>query len=385
MRTLRNVFRRKLRAFLTISGITIGIFALVVMGAMAEKITLLVDGGTRFYEDKVTVTEGESHGLGGDPMSVEKIRGLEDLDEVAVASADISITLEENPGPTFGMPDLMTGTDLRGRELESFPVSFSSGRELEPGDRGKAVVGSDLVNKLGARVGNTIEVRGREFEVVGILEKTFSIPDNTVYMSLADAQEIYYDSMPDFIKGGVDKNNLATGGTIYPAAGVDPDALADEITSRYDNMEAVGPQKFQDNIANTTRIFTMIVYGVALISLIVGGLSVINTMTMSVFERTREIGIRKAMGASDWRIIRQFLGESATIGFLGGVLGLAAGALMTFLLNKAGEASGTQVFLLTLRLVIGSLVFAVVLGVLSGLYPAWHAARLNPVQALRYE
>ncbi len=385
MRTIRNVFRRKLRAFLTISGITIGIFALVVMGAMAEKITLLVNGGTEFYKDKVTVTEGESHGLGGDPMSVEKIRSLEELDEVAVASADISITLEEEVGASFGMPDLITGTDMRGQELESFPISFADGRDLTTDDLGKVIIGSDLVKKLNGRVGNTIDVRGRKFEVVGVLNKTFSIPDNTVYMNLSDAQDIFYDNLPEFIRPGVDKANLATGGTIYPTPGTDPDQLAELITERYSDLEAVGPQKFQDNIATTTGIFTMIVYGVALISLVVGGLSVINTMTMSVYERTREIGIRKAMGASDGRIIRQFLGEAGVIGLLGGLLGLGFGAATTALLNMWGEASGNQVFLLTPRLVIGSVLFAVFLGIASGLYPAWHAARMNPVQALRHE
>ncbi|GBE57516.1 macrolide export ATP-binding/permease protein MacB [bacterium BMS3Abin01] len=385
MRTIRNVFRRKLRAFLTISGITIGIFALVVMGAMAEKITLLVDGGTEFYKDKVTVTEGESHGLGGDPMSVEKIRSLENMDEVAVASADISITLEEEMSATFGMPDLITGTDMRGQDLETFPISFADGRDLTTGDLGKVIIGSDLVKKLDGRVGNTITVRGREFEVVGVLNKTFSMPDKTVYMNLSDAQDIFYETLPEFIRPNLDKTNLATGGTIYPTPGTDPDQLADKITAMDNNLEAVGPQKFQDNIAATTGIFTMIVYGVALISLVVGGLSVINTMTMSVYERTREIGIRKALGASDGMIIRQFLGESGFIGLMGGLLGLGFGAITISLLNKWGEASGNQIFLLTNRLVIGSVVFAVFLGVASGLYPAWHAARMNPVQALRHE
>lgn len=385
MRTIRNVFRRKLRAFLTISGITIGIFALVVMGAMAEKITLLVDGGTEFYKDKVTVTEGESHGLGGEAMSVNKVRALEDMDEVQVASADISITLEEEVGASFGMPDLITGSDLRGQDLESFPISFADGRDLTTEDQGKVVIGSDLVKKLDGQVGDTIAVRGREYEVIGVLNKTFSIPDNTVYMTLGDAQDILYETLPEFIQPGLDKDNLATGGTIYPTQGTDPDRLADLISDEDNNLEAVGPQKFQDNVAATTGIFTMIVYGVALISLVVGGLSVINTMTMSVYERTREIGIRKAMGASDARIIKQFLGESGFIGLVGGLLGLGIGAATTALLNAWGEASGNQVFLLTGRLVIGSVLFAVFLGVVSGLYPAWHAAKMNPVEALRYE
>ena len=340
MRTVKNVFRRKLRAFLTIFGITIGVFALVVMGSMAEKITLL---------------------------------------------ADITLTLSEDQGASFGVPDLVIGSDLRGADLESFKVGYSDGRELTADDAGKAVVGSDMVRKMNANVGNIITVRGREFEVVGVLEKTFTIPDNSVSIPFSDAQDIFYDDLPDLVKSHLDPGQIASGITIYPDPGVDPDQLAGQITEKLPGYEAVGPAKFEEQVTSTTRIFTTIVFGVALISLLVGGLSVINTMTMSILERTREVGIRKALGASDGRIIRQFLGESAFIGTVGGLSGLLLGWLFVVVANAAGESSGTQIFLLTGRLAVGSVVFAVALGVLSGLYPSWHAARMNPVKALRYE
>ncbi len=133
------------------------------------------------------------------------------------------------------------------------------------------------------------------------------------------------------------------------------------------------------------QIFTTIIYAIGAISLLVGGLSVINTMTMSVSERTREIGIRKAIGASDGQIMAQFVLESAVIGLLGGIGGLLLGLMVAGAGNAAGAASGQALFLVTTRLMAGSVGFAVLLGVISGLYPAWHAARLNPVAALRYE
>ena len=386
LRTFKNIFRRKLRAFLTIFGITIGIFALVVMGSMAEKITLLVDGGTRFYSDKVTVSQGGSAGgFSVSPLSLDKIRELESMDGVQVASADITIPLDPNQGTMLGVPDMIGASDNRGRDLESFRVHYAEGREIQPGDSGKAVLGSDMSRKLNARVGDTVTVHDREFQVVGIIDKTFTIPDNTIYISFADAQAIFYEDLPDLIKANVDPTQIATGITIYPKPGVDPNQLATQIQDRLPGYDAVGPEKFEEQVTNTTRIFTMIVFGVALISLMVGGLSVINTMTMSVFERTREIGIRKALGASNGRIIRQFLGESALIGMIGGLSGLLIGWLFVLAANRAGEASGTEIFLLTTRLAVGSLAFSVVLGVLSGLYPSWHAARMNPVKALRYE
>lgn len=385
MRTFRNVFRRKLRAFLTISGITIGVFALVVMGSMAEKITLLVDGGTRFYSDKVTVSQGGSGGFSVNPLSLSKISEVEQMEGVQLASADITLTLSKEQGASFDVPDLVVGSDLRGVDLESFKIGYTDGRELTQEDVGKAVVGSDMVQKLNAHVGNTIEVRGRPFEVIGILEKTFTIPDNSISISLVDAQDILYEDLPDLVKQNLDPKQLASGLTIYPKPGVDPNELALQIQDNLPGYTTVGPAKFEEQVTSSTKIFTTIVFGVALISLLVGGLSVINTMTMSVFERTREVGIRKALGASDARIIRQFLGESALIGAMGGLSGLLLGWLFVLGANAAGESSGTQIFLLTSRLAAGSLVFAVGLGVLSGLYPSWHAARMNPVKALRYE
>ena len=385
MRTIRNVFRRKLRAFLTIFGITIGIFALVVMGSLAEKITLLVNGGTQFYSDKVTVSQGATGGFSVNPVSLDKIPQLEALDGVKVASADITMTLSKEQGASFGVPDLISSTDLRGRDLESFKISYTDGRELTPEDKGKAVIGSDMVKKLNAHVGDTISVRGRDFQVVGILEKTFTIPDNSVEIPLSDAQDIFYEDLPDLVKANLNPRQLVTGFTVYPDPGVDPNQLAQEIQDKLPGYEAIGPAKFQEQVTSSTQIFTTIVFGVALISLLVGGLSVINTMTMSVFERTREVGIRKALGASNLRIVMQFLSESAFIGTLGGLSGLLLGWLFVLAANSAGASSGTEVFLTTSRLAIGSLLFAVVLGVVSGLYPSWHAARMNPVKALRYE
>ena len=145
------------------------------------------------------------------------------------------------------------------------------------------------------------------------------------------------------------------------------------------------PEDFEQQIKQPLQIFTSVIYAIGAISLLVGGLSVINTMTMSVSERTREIGVRKAIGASDGQIMSQFVSESAVIGLIGGVAGLVLGLMIASAGNAAGEASGNSIFLVTTRLMIGSVLFAVALGVVSGLYPAYHAASLNPVQALRYE
>jgi putative ABC transport system permease protein len=385
MKTFRNVFRRKLRASLTIFGITIGIFAFVVMFSMAEKITQLVNGGTEYFSDKVVVSEPAQGGFATNPVSVDLIPEMEAIDGVQVASADVTTTLEEEAGASFGIPPLLSGTDLRGEPYESFELSYSDGRELEADDRGVAVIGSDMVTQLDTALGETITVRDLEFEVIGILEKTLTLPDTSVYISLADAQGIFYDMLPEFIQQSVDKDMLATSITIFPEAGVDPDELASVFKEEYPDFDVLGPKDFEEQVVNSTRIFTWIVIGIAMISLIVGGLSIINTMIMSVYERTREIGIRKSLGASNSRIVFQFLKESALIGLIGGLIGLLFGWLFTVAANAAGSSSGIVLFLLTPRVIGWSIFLAVALGTLSGLFPAVRASRMNPVQALRYE
>jgi putative ABC transport system permease protein len=132
-------------------------------------------------------------------------------------------------------------------------------------------------------------------------------------------------------------------------------------------------------------IFNAIIIGVALISLVVGGLSVINTMAMSVAERTREIGIKRAIGGSRGRIVRELLAESGAIGLLGGLLGLGLGTLVVVVANEAGRASGTVLFQMTPQTAIFAVGFSTILGTVAGLIPAWNASRLDPVDALRYQ
>lgn len=385
MQILRNVFRRKLRVFLTIFGITIGVLALVVMGSMAEKINLLVSGGTRYYADKVTVGPEGSSMFSVGPLPLSKLEEIKAVPGVAEVSGQIGTLLSTEGGMSFGMPPMIAGSDMRGEERESFEVSYSAGRALTPQDVGSVVVGSDLVNKLDAEVGGMVTIRDERFTVVGILDKTLTAPDTSVWMTLSDAQRLYLADLPEIVRNQIDPADLVTSFVVYPEQGADPEALATAINDTVEGVTATGPSAFQEQIASTTQIFNAILYGIAIISLIVGGLSVINTMTMSVSERTREIGVRKAIGASDGQIVRQFLAEAGVIGLIGGITGLVLGWVAVTLANMALEASNLNLFLVTARLAIGSVAFAVVLGLISGLYPSLHAARMKPVDALRYE
>jgi len=161
--------------------------------------------------------------------------------------------------------------------------------------------------------------------------------------------------------------------------------LADKIEAQVPDVATMTGKDFDQQIGSATSILNAILVGVALISLVVGGLSVINTMAMSIAERTREIGVKRAIGGGQGRIVRELVTESALIGFIGGVVGLVLGVAVALVANEAGRSSGTVLFEPTLGTAVTAVAFGTILGALAGFVPALHAARLDPVTALRYE
>ncbi len=387
MRLLRNIFRRKLRAFLTIFGISIGVFALVVMGALAEKLTLLVDGGVKYYADKVVVSgDTQFAGLYSTPLKASLLRDIEHVSGVTRASASVSALLDEEiPAVSMGNIATIQAEDGRARGYETFVTKVAQGRELKNSDVGKVVLGSDVVKKLNGAVGGHVKIRGERYEVIGVMDKTLTAPDNAVLLTMQDARSIVHADLPDAVRDGVNPDTIVSSFAVYLEDGERPEVVARRLERQIDGIDAMTPLDFERQVKQPLAIFTSIIYAIALVSLLVGGLSVVNTMTMAVSERTREIGVRKAIGASNGQIMRQFIAESAVIGLIGGIAGLLFGLTIVTLGNAAGEASGNVLFLMTNRLTVGALLFAVGLGTVSGLYPAWHAANLNPVEALRYE
>jgi len=376
------MFRRKTRTLLTIFGITIGIFAFTVMGSMAEKISLLVSGGTKYYADKVTVSGSDSLFI-STPLDINKADEIARVQGIRAVSSTIFTTLKKTMDTvSFGPPPGIAASDYKGRQYDTFPISYQ-GRELQAADQGKVTVGSDLIDKLGAKIGGKVKIRDRDFEVVGIINKTLTAPDNEVFMTLPDAQKIYFEDLPQIVQAQTKPSELVNGFTVYPNPGVDPNQLAEKINKEVSGVKASGPKAFQDQIASATGIFNAILFGVALISLIVGGLSVINTMTMSISERTREIGIKKAIGAKTRHIMSEYLTEAALIGLFGGLLGWGLGAAVVLAINSATEKSGNVIFLLSARISIFAICFAVILGVIAGFYPAYHAVKINIVKAIR--
>jgi putative ABC transport system permease protein len=377
------MWRRKLRTALTVFGIVIGIFAFTVMGSMAEKINKLIGGALAFYGNSITESARGGGGFGGGVMETATVDKLRTLTGVADVQPSVDLLLAD-PGEgsfSFGPPNLITGAEVTPAyvaRLHDNGIKVGLGSYLSPGDTGQIVVGSDIADQFRLKVGSTLTIRKEAFTVKGILERTLRFTDKIVTMSISDARRLLTKDYP-LLKTG----DVVTSAQVFAASGVDADALAAAINQQVPEARAYPPTELRKQFQAGTVIFNLIIFGVALIAVIVGGLSVINTMIMSVSERTREIGIKRAVGAKTHHIVLEYVQESAFIGLFGGVIGFGLGWILTIVINQATKDSGTVLFTMTPRLAIGALLFAVVLGTVAGLYPAFRAARMNPVKALR--
>jgi putative ABC transport system permease protein len=391
---IRNLWRRKLRSTLTITGIFMGILALVTMGGLAEHFNALIDGGVKYFSNNVQVSQSSNGGFSGGIMQLAIKDRLEQVEGVALASPGVSLSAK--PGDIsggFGGADTITNYDPRANQLTAFKTTLASGRRVTDDSRGEVVFGSAIAKEFKKQVGDTIDLPVRPpdakpdfvnhpFKLVGILQPTLTVPDNFAEVSLHDAQQLFGDQLPPAIKGTIDPYSLVGGMAVYGKPGVNLDDVADRINKQVPGVKAIKPSVLVAQFKAFSLTFTAITTVAALLALVIGGISVVNTMLMAVTERIREIGLKKAVGARTGHIMREFVSESTLIGLIGGLLGLAVGSLAIVLLNNTfGGNNG--IFLLTPRLAIGSLVFAVVLGAVAGLLPAGRAARMDPVLALR--
>jgi len=385
MRILRELSRRKLRTSLTITGITIGIWALVVFSSLANQINGLVGMGSEYFADKIVVTDGMA--FGSSPMRLDDVEIIAGLDGVGAVQPKVEIPWDPDPAIGFGAPDFLVGT-IPGADagFETFTLELATGRQLIAEDTGNVVVlGSTIARKYGVVAGGTVDIRGESFEVLGTLQPTLSSPDTNGFIPLSTAQALYLGDLPPLVAESLQADELANQIVVFPEVGADPTTVAAAIEAAVENSATITGAEFSETVGATTLIFNAIIIGVAAISLIVGGLSVINTMAMSVAERTREIGIRRAIGGSRRRIVRELVAEAGVIGLLGGLIGLGLGAAVVVLVNEAGRSSGTVLFDLTAQTAAFAVGFSTILGMVAGIIPAWTAARLDPVSALRYE
>jgi putative ABC transport system permease protein len=394
---VRNLFRRKLRSFLTISGIVIGIVALTTMGALANNFNALLDGGAKYYAGYVPVGDVASNGVtGGGVLPLSKAAEIQAVP--GVVKVFPSITVDAKPGSlqvvNLGLPDRIQSYDPAENDYSTLKTSVASGRTLNTNASGEILLGSNVAAEFNKKVGDTITLPVKPadaspdfiqhtYTVVGILNRTLTAPDTAAYVNLADAQQLLKDQLPIALQANFDATDYAAAFDVYGTPGTNLDQLADRINAQVSGVKAQKPSKLVAALVAGGALFTEVTMAAALLALVIGGLAVINTMIMAVSERVREIGLKKAIGATTKAVMREFLLESSFIGLIGGVVGFGLGFAVTTLINASMPASQGAIFLVTPGLAALCIGFALFLGTVAGIIPAFRASRLDPVTALR--
>lgn len=401
LEALETLNGNKLRSGLTILGIVIGVAAVIAMLAVGSgaqnTITGSISGiGTNLLfvfkgntqqtiRNQKPLTMGDVNAL-ADPMQAPNI------DKVApVIQKSLLVTFEGESSTIQVNGVTPDEQNVRNRVLTE--GDFISMENIN-GRASVAVIGPQAADKLfGTRtgiVGETIRISGQPFRIIGVLESkgggSFGSQDNIILVPLTTARS-------RLISRNLDEVDII----FVQASNPDNVAMAQSeirqiLSTRHQNQPGAEDftiftqQDFLSLASTITGVLTIFLGGIAAISLLVGGIGIMNIMLVSVTERTREIGLRKAIGAHKRDIMIQFLVESSLLSLFGGLIGILFGWLIAFVVGRIAAASGTP-FNTTIGLdaVLLATIFSTAVGLFFGLYPANRAASLQPVEALRYE
>ena len=389
MKTLRGY------AF-TIAGIAIGVAGIVTLGAMAERIVRFIEGGDRFVLGQISVA-GRGMGMGtgftaGGLLPAASLRAIAEVPGVSGVQAQVMLPL--NPSTSQFMTltqELILGVDLTvptpNRQYPQLPVG--EGRYLRQGDRRVAVVGASFAASHGLRVGGRLPLEGETFQVVGVLQRTLTAPDRFVVVPIEDAREqwIAKDRMLRTLlasgAAALNAPDLNTGAAVGWREGEDPDAVARRIAERVPGVNVQMPSELSQLLRSSTAFFSALLFGMGVLAFVIGGLSLANTVAAAVFERIRDFGVKRALGATDLQLGGEVLGEALVVTLTGGAVGVALAMLLGTAVDGWVARTGQQLFFFSGRLLGGALVFSVLLGTAAAAYATVRVVRLSPAEAIR--
>lgn len=383
---LRSISSNKLRAFLTMLGIIIGVMALVVLVSLVSGATgSVTDAVSSLGSDMLTVSISDDK---GEPIKLEELnRWMEEEDGLGYIAAYAS---ESVTGKYNGENDSFTAYGVSPMYYEIQGLKLSMGRFIKNSDLENSnrvcvlnyAAATEMIGYVDC-IGKEISLNGMKYTVVGVLDE-----DKSISSSFSSGSYIAYIPYTSLLRLSSEVSADITSFCVSAPEGSSMDeteaALDAILYSRFeDDDEAYsisGMDIMEDAMSSITSILSILLGGIAGISLVVGGIGIMNIMLVTVTERTREIGIRKAIGAERSSIVTQFLIEAAVICGIGGLIGIGFGYVGTMVFSKL---LFQEVMMPTPSIAMGAFVFSAVLGVIFGMYPAVKASGLQPVAALR--
>ncbi|MBO6124052.1 MAG: ABC transporter permease [Methanobrevibacter sp.] len=362
---IKNPFRRKTSAILSIVGIAIGIVVIVALGGITEGLVDTfedtIHAGGADFQISGKETGDSAYGTNTiDASWTDKIANVTGVQE----AYPIYVVLT-SVGDDY--MNTLIGIDPAGTTMAD--ISIKEGRIFED-NADEVIMGEIYADDNNYSVGDTIEVNREDFEIVGIYETGDSSMAGGVFTSISRVGEL------------MDDEDSISNIYVKVEKGVDAQEVADRIDAKYgDNITTITSVMEMEQMADMLNMLQASTWAISLLAIVVGGLGIINTMLMSVFERTREIGVLKAVGWSNRKIITMIVGESLVITIVSAIIGAIVGVALCMVLGP--QIGFTPLF--TPKIFIQAFLIAIVVGIVGGIYPALKAVRLPPTEALRYE
>jgi len=393
--SVKNLRRAGIRTYLTLIGVIIGIAAIVSLLSVGQGLNVAVtEQFQQLGSNTIFIIPGAASmsGSGGAMISLTDA----DLDKIASVKGVSEVAPIYTGAATMQYRDEKAGISIYAMDAEKAGVfsdtgfmEVSDGRELTKNDSEGILIGSSISEDLFSRTLETrkiVQINGVDYKIVGVLKKQSQSfgggpsSNTTVYMSLEAYKRIFTGELSP----GIVFAKTYTRDDVEQAAENIKKALEKKYGDK--SVSVYSSDQLLESINSVLGIVTLFLVGIGGISLIVGGIGIMNAMITSVMERTKEIGLMKALGASNNKILMIFLLEASFIGAIGGAIGIVIGFSLSILVSVIGTAVGfSLVAYIGPEIAIGALIFSMFVGMISGILPAINAAKLDPVVALRYE
>ncbi|MEE1117367.1 ABC transporter permease [Methanosphaera sp.] len=369
---LKNPFRNKTRSLLAIIGIAIGIATIVALGLITASLedsteTTLKEGSAEITATKIGSSMASSSGNLNESY-VEELSKIDGVEKTAgMLESTVIDTSKSSDSSRYGFSLYGAKTD----DLSIVGINNINGSVFNENEN-ELIVGKNLAEEENYTIGDKVDVYGKEFKITGIYETGSIFYDSAMYTGLSKLQNL------------TDNEEKISSISIKIKKDANLTTVNDKIKNEYnDTLRTITAEEMTQTIDDTLGMINSATTAIEALAIIIGGLGVINTMMMTVFERTREIGVLKSVGWSKKRILSMIMGESIVLTIISGIIGSILGVLAVFILFKLNGDNMTLIF--NINIFIKAFLVALSVGIIGGLYPAIKASRLSPTEALRYE